>query len=107
MDNLIHNLGMLLQVVATSTASSTHIETDSILAAAIGGIGVLISIIGFFIKKRMDLYDRHLEECNRRAIVTGQMNTRVERVERDVRWVGNSIVSIGTKLGVELPEKSD
>ena len=85
---------------------------DYILTAAFTALGTLVTIVGHLIKKRMEVYDKHLDECRERAVTIGRMEQRLIAVESEIagirkysHWVGNCIVTIGAKLGVELPDR--
>jgi len=79
---------------------------DYALTAAVSAMGVLMGLIGYLLKKRMEAYDKHLEECTRRAVLAGRSEERLRKVEKETTWVGNCIIAIGTKLGADLPPRS-
>lgn len=76
---------------------------DFIITIVFSVFGGVMSIVAWLFKRRMEAYDKHLEECTKRAIATGRMDERLESVEKKVNWVGNCIISIGTKVGAHLP----
>ena len=87
---------------------------DRALTVAFAIFGTLMSVIAYLFKRRMEAYDRHLEECRERAVTTGRMDERLKVVEtelgtvrRSVHWMGNCIMVIGVKLGVgdDLPQR--
>ena len=82
-------------------------SVDYILTAALTAFGTVMSIIVWFIKRRMEAYDKHLEECSKRAITTGRMDERLKNVEKNTSWVGNCVMAIGTKVGADLPSKPE
>lgn len=78
-------------------------DWDFIVKVIFTTFGVLMSIIAYLFKRRIEAYDKHLEECRERAVAQGRMDERIKNVEKNTNWVGNCIVSIGTKIGAELP----
>ena len=87
-------------------------EWDIALTVGLFVIGVFISLISWLSRKRMEAYDKHLEECRERAVVVGRMDERLHSVEYNVtglrtsmHWVGNCIVIVGAKLDVKLPDR--
>ena len=102
MQELAHYLNLML------TAS----EWDIALAIGLFVLGGLMSIIGWLFKKRMEAYDRHLEECRERAVVQGRMDERLINVEGQVKgirssvhWVGDCMIQVGAKLDLDLPSR--
>ena len=89
-----------------STIASDH-GLDHVLTAAFAAFGTLMSLIAWLFKKRMEAYDKHLEECSKRAIATGRMDERLINVEKNTAWVGNCVMAIGNKIGAELPMKPE
>jgi len=80
---------------------------DYILTAAFAAFCSLMSLIAWFFKRRMEAYDKHLEECAKDAITTGRMDERLKNVEKSTSWVGNCVMAIGIKIGAELPPKPE
>ncbi len=71
-----------------------------------------MAINAWLLKGKIREYDKHLTECNHRAVNTGQMEQRLETVEQETKytrrtlhWVGDCLMTIGTKMGVNLPER--
>ena len=96
----------LRQYFAAALLLEDH-NWDYALTVAFSTFGALVSIIAWLFKKKIDAYDKHLDECNRRAVSAGRTEERIENMECTVNWLGNCIVRIGTKMGVELPDKQD
>ena len=82
-------------------------DWDFVFKTTIGAFGLLMSIIAYLFKRKIEAYDKHLDECRAHAIASGRMEERMERVEKNTNWVGNCVVAIGTKLGVQLPNQPD
>ena len=80
---------------------------DRILAIAFTIFGTLMTVIAYLFKRRMEAYDKHLEECAKRAIATGRIDERMRNVETGVNWLCNCVISIGVKLGADLPNRPD
>ena|SRR3990167_4657178 len=85
---------------------------DYAITAAVSAMGLLVTIVGYLLKKRLETYDKHLEECNKRAVITGRTDERLKVVEAEVmkthtaaQWLGSCILIIGTKMGVDLPDR--
>lgn len=75
-------------------------------------IGGLVSIIGIFFKKKMDAYDKHLDECHVKDIAHGITAERVSALDKqmgsvrsDLHWLGDCMVTMGAKLEVNLPDR--
>jgi len=77
--------------------------THYVLVAAFAALGTLVTIIGYLIKKRMEVYDKHLEECRERAVSTGRMEERLIHMNDRIDWMGEFVSKIGDKLGVTSP----
>lgn len=82
-------------------------EWDIALTIGLFVLGGSMSLTAWFFKKRMEAYDRHLEECKERVVIVGRMDERLRVVERETKWVGNCIIAIGTKLGAKLPVRTE
>lgn len=89
-------------------------DMDYLLAMMFAVGGTLVTIISYLVKKRLELYDQHLEECRERAVTTGRMDERLKSVEADVtqtrsavHWLGSCIITIGSKVGADLPDRPD
>jgi hypothetical protein len=74
-------------------------------AALIAILTIVLGIAGYLLKKRIDLYDLHLRECEKRAVITGRSDERLERVETEVTWLGNCMIDVCVALGVKPPPK--
>lgn len=77
-----------------------------------GLLGVLIAMLGYFIKKKAEAWDAHIEECRLKATNTGKLEQTVEGLKKDAEavhrgltWVGDCIITIGAKMDVKLPER--
>ena len=81
-------------------------EWDIALTVGLFLLGSTMSVIGWFFKKRMEAYDKHLDECRERAVTVGRMDERLATVDAETKWVGNCIIAIGIKLGADLPLRS-
>jgi hypothetical protein len=78
---------------------------DYLLTAVFAAFGTVMSIVAWFAKRRMEAYDKHLEECAKRAVSTARAEERLCNVEKETTWVGNCVIAIGTKLGADLPHR--
>ncbi len=87
---------------------------DAILTAVFAILGVVMSVIAWLIKHRLEVYDKHLEECREQEIIMGRMDQRLIAVENEVcglrkssHWIGDCVTIIGAKLGVSLPSRPE
>ena len=87
-------------------------EWDVALTVGLFVVGGFMAIVGWLFKKRMEAYDKHLDECSKRAVVIGRMDERLCTVESQtkginttVHWVGDCMVTLGVKLDVDLPNR--
>lgn len=101
----------LIKLFAAITPDAPH-NLDPVLATLLGAIMTLMALAGWFIKGKISAYDKHLEECRERAIVTARteekvrtIETKVDRTSETTIWLGDCMVTIGTKMGAELPDR--
>lgn len=87
-------------------------EWDIALTVGLFVLGGTMSITAWLFKKRMEAYDKHLEECNLRAVATGRMDERLIGVEHQingidikVNWVGDCMLTMGAKFDFQLPDR--
>lgn len=92
-------------MLAILQAAAEH--WDRALTVAFAIFGTLMSVIAYLFRRRMEAYDKHLDECRERAVVQGRVDERLKSVETGVNWLGNCVMSIGIKLGAELPARPD
>lgn len=93
---MVYNPMPLFAILAAS-------EWDVALTIAISVVGGLMTIIAWLFSRKLEAYDKHLDECRERAVTMGRMEEKLKAVENEVRWVGNCMLSIGTKINAELP----
>ena len=98
----------MLAAIIQSTAE----HWDIALAIGLAVLGGSMSLVSWFFKKRMEAYDKHLEECRHRAVVQGRMDERLigmevqaKGIQTNVQWVGDCMVTVGAKLAVKLPDR--
>ena len=87
-------------------------EWDIALAIGMAVLGGIMSITAWLFKGRMAAYDKHLEECRDRMVTQGRMDERLISVEAQVKgirtnlhWVGDCMLTVGSKLDVKLPDR--
>lgn len=87
-------------------------EWDIALTIGLFVLGGIMSITAWLFKGRMVAYDKHLDECRERAVTQGRMDERLISVEAQVKgiratvhWVGDCMMTVGTKLDVKLPDR--
>jgi len=75
-------------------------------------LGALVSILTALFGYKIRQYDQHLRDCNKRhetaAVLEARVSTterEIKDVKRDVRWIGDCVTRIGTKLDVDLPDR--
>jgi hypothetical protein len=76
--------------------------------------GTLMSIVAYLFKRRIEAYDKHLEECQERAVVIANIESRLTAAAKEVsylrssmHWVGDCMVTLGAKLDVKLPPRPE
>ena len=82
---------------------------DWIVKAALGGF---VGILAWLLKQKSEKLDKHVEACNERHVAYGQLETRTVAIEQEIRdarkqvtWIGDCVMRVGTKLDVDLPER--
>lgn len=92
----------------------SDIKLDSILTAVFAVLGIIMSVIAWLIKHRLEVYDKHIEECQGQEVIMGRMDQRLMAVENEVcglrktsQWIGDCVTVIGSKLGVDLPSRPE
>ena len=75
-------------------------------------LGGIVAILSWIFRKKAAEYDKHLADCNARHVEQGQMETRLESVEseikhgkRQINWIGDCVIRIGSKMDVDLPDR--
>src|SRR5262245_15984758 len=76
--------------------SVTEAWTHEVLGMAIGIVGGLLLIIGWFFRRLVQTLDLHLKECRDKAIHSAAA----------AQWMSDCMLVLGTKLGLELPKRS-
>jgi hypothetical protein len=66
----------------------------------------------YFFKKKMDVYDKHLESCGLKNQEMAKDQNRLDTVEKQVdrfdctlTWLGDGLVAIASKLNVKLTDR--
>jgi hypothetical protein len=89
-----------------------NVPVEFIVLAITGWVGVLTWIF----KSKASSYDQHLRECGERRVADGKTDATVEQriksIERNsnqtetaVGWLGDCMIMLGARLGVDLPER--
>ena len=75
-------------------------------------LGGLVGVLAWMFKQKADKLDKHVEDCNERHVMHGKLETRTIAIEEEIRdakkqvtWIGDCVMRVGTKLDVDLPDR--
>lgn len=85
---------------------------DRILAIAFFTLTGMFAVIGWLFKGKLKAFDKHIEECNQKAVETGKMQEKLSSLEVQadrsritLDWIGDCLITIGAKQELKLPER--
>ena len=88
------------------------VDDHTVISIALSGLGGLVAVAIWFVKKKMEAYDEHLKGCNLRNQENADTKLRLKTLEKDndkfdatTIWIGDCLMTIAAKLNVKLPER--
>ena len=88
------------------------VDDHTLLHFSIAALSGLLGVTVYLFKKKIEVFDKHLEACTLKNQEIAKDQTRLNNVEKDVdkfdstlTWLGDGLVAIASKLNVKLTER--